>query len=545
MPKNPLSLSPRLELLKLERRIFDENRQTIKDATIVEDRGFKDYNRQYQKAVARYQKLATMDEVLADVSAARVVLVGDYHTLDQAQRSFVRLLRAVFKSLKNVKITVALEAVQARFQRHLDAYLVGSLKSRDFIRKIGFKKHWFFDLWAGYEIIFDFLAYHHIPIQAIDADNRKIMTLVERDDFMATEIIKLVKNFPEEKIIVLVGDLHLAPRHLPHKIKKLARKEKIDVPMVRLYQNSPEIYWQLSKKQHVDHTLLVKIREHEYCRMHTPPIIVQQSYLNWLYHEEGAFDWIDAKMSFIKLVERIASLLKVELPRDHEEIEVYSCGDLSFLKTLRGKRLFSRKNLAMIKRRVLESKSYFLPEVRLVYIANVSINHAAQEASRYLRYLKAGQAGHRPHRDAFYLKVIEDAVAFFGSKLVNHKRKCARVRDYRSEIQFLQTSGQARCRHVEFEVAKLFVQHALQIKKGDVFHTNRIMNLSDDVFSALTKAIGYDLGDLLYYGFMSGRIDKTGLSGLYVNPFSEENEPWQVYLGLTRKLKGLKRPMQI
>lgn len=545
MPQKSLSPSPRQELLQLEKRIFTENKEAIKEATVVDDRNFKRYNKNYQRAVASYRHLATVDEVMADVEKSRIVLVGDYHTLDQSQRSFVRFLRSYLSTHRDRKITVALEAVQARFQKHLEHYLLGKISSEEFIRKIGFRKHWFFDLWPNYEIIFDFLAYHHIPIQAIDADNRRTFTLVERDEFMAAEIIQLVKKFPEEKIMVLVGDLHLAPEHLPRQIQKLARREKLDVPLVMLYQNSPHIHWQLSEKQHVDQALIVKIAERQYCRMHTPPIIVQQSYLNWLFHEEGAFDWVDAKASFLKLVQQIAGLVALELPPDFEDIEVYTCGDLSFLKSLRRKGIFSRRDFAVIERRVSESKSYFLPQARLVYIANVSTHHAAQEASRYLRYLLVGTGDRRAAKDVFYLKVIEDGVAFFGSKLINPKRKCAREKDYKNEIRFLESSGQARRRHVEHEVAELFVQHARSLRRGDGFHSNKILNMSADVFTLLSRAIGFDFGDQLYFAFMEGRLNKDDLRGLYTSPFDEEGAPAEQYQALARRLRGLKRPMQI
>lgn len=544
-PKSPHP-SPRFELMELEKRIFAENKQAIKDATTVEDRHFKQYNKAYLSAVSGYQKIVSMDDVLAEVDAARVILVGDYHTLDQSQRSFVRLIRQYIQARKNRALTVALEAVQARFQRHLDAYLVGRIKSDEFIKKIGFRKHWFFDLWPNYEIIFDFLAYHHIPIQAIDADNRKPMSLKDRDVFMAAEIMKLVQKFPEEKILVLVGDLHLAPGHLPREIRKLAKSLKIDLPLLSIYQNSPNIYWQLTKKHRVEHAMIVKIRDGEYCRMHTPPIVVQQTYLNWLYHEEGAFDWVDAKASFLKLAERIASLIKLKLPPDFENIEVYTCGDLGFLKQIRQKRIFGKREFKVIERRVRESKSLFLPKARLVYIANVSIHHAAQEAARYLRFLFAGEAGRGMSlREVFYLGVIEDGVAFFGSKITNRKRKCAREKDYKNEIRFLESSGQSMSRRTELETAQLFLQHAKQVRKGDVFHTNRLAGIPDDVRLSLIKAIGHDFGDQLYYAFMEGRVTRRDMQRLFTGTFSEEPGTSALYLEFVKRLRGVKRPVQI
>lgn len=486
-----------------------------------------------------------MEKILEDFSRSRVILFGDYHTLNQSQRSFVRLLRAYFESRKDRKITVALEAVQARFQKSLQQFFLGKIKQQEFIKRIGFKRHWFFDLWPNYEIIFDFLIYHHIPLLGIDADSRKNFTLAQRDDFMARHIVDLLKKYPGEKIVVLTGDLHLAPGHLPAKIKMFARRKKIKAPILTLYQNSPAIYWRLSDKEHLDHVPFVKIRDGEYCRMHTPPVIAQQSYLNWLYHEGGEFDWADAKGSFLSIVRRIAGILDMKLMEDYESVEVYTCGDLSFLQRLRRKKIYTRTEMRVIEEEIVRSNSYFLPKARLVYLANVSLHHAAQEASQYIKYLFSGEALARGAKDAFYAKIIAEAVGFFGSKLINAQRKCPRATDYRSEIRFLEKSGQAKSRHLEFETANLFLQHDRLVKKGEIFHGSKIANLTGGLFLELARAIGDDFGDQLYYGFMDGLVDKVRMRTLYEENFEEGGEPGKVYLHYLKLLKDLKRPVQL
>ena len=44
--------------------------------------------------------------------------------------------------------------------------------------------------------------------------------------------------------------------------------------------------------------------------MNTPPIVWQQSYLNWLEHEEGEIDYADARHSFLELLKQIADALE-------------------------------------------------------------------------------------------------------------------------------------------------------------------------------------------------------------------------------------------
>jgi len=542
--KKAKSEKPRQELLKIEKKIFRQNQETIDESVLVSDKDFKKYLANYKRAVRNFTRRSTVEAIHRDISKSRIVLVGDYHTLDQSQRSFVRVLRNYFRD-QNKKVIVALEAIQARHQRYLNQFMFDGIKENVFIEKIGFKEHWFFDLWENHLVIFDFLKFHQIQVYGIEAPGYENKSLLERDEYMAEQIVDLADKNPDKKIFVLVGDLHLSPQHLPKQIHKFAKKKELKLPIVTLYQNSAEIYWKLSEKELVDHTLIVKVADKSYCRMHTPPIIVQQSYLNWLYHEEGIFDWVDAKASFLNLVERISHVIGLKLPEDYETVEVYTCGDLGFMKLLSKEKTFSKKDLKFIRRQIENSESYFLPGPRIAYIANVSIHHAAEEASHYLKSLHSGLEFPRPHKDAFYANVLHEAIGFFGSKLINSKRKCARYKDFISQKKYLERSGLAAKRHLEYETADLFIKHTKLLKTKQLLHTNKIVNLTSELFLALSHALGYDLGDGLYYGFMDGKINKEFIRDLFTNPFAEEGKPGEIYLQLIKLLKGVKRPPKL
>lgn len=543
MPKQKSS-HPRQELLQIEKRIYRQNQQLIEDSVDVYDPHFEDYQKHYRQQIKKYKRRATLKQVIDDIGRSKVVLMGDYHTLDQSQRSFVRFMRSTLKN-KSKQIVVALETIQNRHQKYLDDFMLSKIDKDTFIRKIGFKNHWYFDLWPSYEIIFDFLKFHNVPTFGIETSSQEKRTLLERDDFMAEKIVSLAKRYPDKIIFVLVGDLHLAPKHLSKALRLEAKKQNIKLPVITLYQNSPQIYWTLSEKQQVDHTLIVKLSDKTYCRMNTPPIIVQQSYINWLYHEEGRFDWIDAKLSFLNIVERVAKVLDLKLPQDYENVEVYTCGDLSFMKFLRQKSKFTATELQFIRSQIESSQSYFLPEQRIAYIANVSIHHAAEEASHYLKILSSGIEIPRGHKDAFYANVLHEALGFFGSKLINNKRKCPRTQDFMAEKRFLENSGLRYDRPVEYEATLLFLEQMRLLKKKELFHTNKIKYWSQELFLRLSHALGYDLGDRLYYGFMSRDISKDHLKDLFLNPFTGEGEPGQIYQKTYRMVSRVKRPRRL
>src|SRR3990167_4874870 len=448
--------SPRKELLAIHRRIHRLNRYQIDGSVISKDRHFK-----------------------------------------QSQKSFLKILKQL--SEDQIPFVVAMEFIQKRHQRILDHYLQGKISDDLFFKKTGLKKHWFFDLWPNFKILFDFAKEKNISLYAIETNPDEDQSLKGRDHMMAQTIARL-SHTKSSRVI--------------------------------LYQNGDAIYWNLAKRNKEDKVHVVRINKDSFCRMHTAPIISQQSYLNWLEHEEGLLDFSDAKHTFLEFLEQMAFFLDITLGPEKEDIEVFTCGDLTFLNRLKESKKFKKARFREIKRQILCSQSYYLPEMKYVYIAKVSINHLAEEASHVLKHLMSGDESPRPMQDAFYANILNEALGFFGSKIINPKRKCARPMDFKNLIK---TRG----------VAKYFLEHEKGISMGQLMNSNRIASFNIDLFLNLTHAIGYYLGERLFFALLENRLTKEQIRFLYEDPFEVEGDPQVRYLELEFKLKGLKLPRKI
>lgn len=537
-------ISPRKELLGLQKKIYRNNKQIIQDSVIHQDKSFKTYENRYKRAVSKYRSISSFEEMDDAMMEANLILVGDYHTLNQSQRSFLRLLRRFAQRTTN--FSIGLEVIQARHQEYLNKYMEGKVSDQTFLKKIGFQEHWFFDLWDNFRPIFDFARYHQVPIHGVEADPSVGTSLKKRDEETARLLFEVFREEPERKFFIFIGDLHLAPQHLPRELIKIFKKNKIPVKIMTLYQNSEAIYWQLAEKEVEDKTFVVKISEKEFCRMHTPPIISQQSYLNWLQHEGETFDFADAKQTFIDYLERIASFLGIELGPEKDEVEVFTCGDLSFLKKIRESGAFSKKELREIKRQILRSESYYIPKLKIAYIANVSINHAAEEAAHTLRNLCAGEEFPRPMQDAFYANILHEGLGFFGSKIINHRRKCFRPGEFKKLIHYLESHKEAASgRGLEYQISTLFLEHEKKAKKKTPFHSNKIKSLSVDQFLGVTHALGYYMGDRLFYGLLDHHVSKEFVRHLHYDQMEEEGDPVKRYFEIQEKLRGVKLPKRL
>jgi len=538
---NKQNLSPREELLAIQKRVFCHNKQIIEDSILVQEKDFSQYEKNYLNCVRTYERVVSLEELKRKMVKAQFVFVGDYHTNPQSQRSFLRLLRALVGETKN--FCIALEFIQRKKQIYVDQYLASKLPIEKFLKKIELKKHFHFDLWGNFKPLFDFAIYHGVKIYGLETAPYG-SGLVKRDQAMAATLKDIHGKNPNSIVVCLVGDLHIAPKNLPRQLRASLNGGKPG-KMLHIYQNSEKIYWQLAQAGLEDKVEIVQLGEWSYCLMNTPPVVWQQSYLNWL-ENEIEFDYSDPKANFVDLMERIAAFLEIKVPDTKDEVEIFTWDDLSFLDRLENASDFTVREIKAIKQQIESSESYYIPKRKWVYLGNLSINHAAEEASHCLKHLLSGEEFPRSGFDAFYANVLHEAVGFFGSKLINHKRKCLRERDYASLIEYFKTSQDfPRVRHLEVEIARFVLSHQATMKKGKDPAMPEHLFSNYKLFFGVSHALGYLLGERIYYAMLKELIRKREVIRLYRSPFKEEGEPFLLYHYLYNKTARLRLPHRL
>ena len=534
-------MTPRRELLQIQQKIFARNKSLILSHSLVPEKGFETYEKEYRQRVSSYQAPVKVEELEIKMRESRLVFVGDYHTNKQSQRAFIRLLRL---TTPNPNLVIGLEIIRHAHQIFVDAYLKNQISESDFLKKIGFKEYWYFDLWENFKPIFDFAREKNIPIVGIEKFSSSGRSLAKRDEETAKLIGDYFEKHPETQMMVLMGDLHVSSNHLTQKTKDIFKKKKIPYSHVIVYQNCEAIYWKLAEAAQEHKVEVVRVRSHEYALMTTPPIIWQQSFLNWLENEEGAIDYEDAKHSFLEILKQVAAFLEIPVPHESEEVDVFTCGDFSFLKWLEREESFSKKDFLKIKEQILSSESYCIPQKKIVYFGNLSLNHAGEEAAHYLKFLVSGPEVPRDLVDAFYTNILHEALGFFGSKIINHKRKCFHHREYQNLIGYWRDNP-SRERRFEIEMALLILQHMQYDQKKFEVPPMRYFRMKPKLFLGVTHGLGYILGDKLYYGLLSQEISKQDIRDLFKSPWREEGEPFLTYRRLLKKLKTVKIPRRV
>ncbi|HVE87866.1 MAG TPA: ChaN family lipoprotein [Myxococcales bacterium] len=471
---------------------------------------FRAYERRYRARTRRFARPLTFAEVRARALAADVVHVGDYHTLRIAQQSYRALVEAALGSGR--RVVLALELVEGRFQGALDRYLRGRLSERRFLDAIGHGAHSPFDLWAGFRPILELARERGLQVIAIDRRARGARSLELRDRYAGRRIAAAAAAPDRPLVMVLVGQFHAAPAHLPREVlRALGRTERRQLVV---YQNCESIYWALARRGEIGEVEAVELRPGEVCLLNASPVVCQQSFLDYVDAESGDEPLAEraARDRFAELARMIGQLVGVDARAALPGVEVATFADLGFFERMRKRGRFGAREMADLRAHVLSRESCYVPRARTVYLASLSLNHAAEEAAHFVRHCAVGAAMEHPRigRAAFYARCVEEAIGFFGSRLVNPHRRCASLEDWART--FSRERGDLR------QAAAFVLAHAACERDGQ---TPFVPARAGRTFVAAGHALGYLLGDALYRALDEGRFSRAEVKALFRDPLAD------------------------
>jgi uncharacterized iron-regulated protein len=106
------------------------------------------------------------EEMLGSLSKARIIYLGETHTLKRHHRFQLRVIQALYE--KHISLTIGLEMLPFTCQGYLDAWGRGELEKKEFLRLIDWEGNWGFDF-DLYEPLFEIAREQGIPLRALNA----------------------------------------------------------------------------------------------------------------------------------------------------------------------------------------------------------------------------------------------------------------------------------------------------------------------------------------------------------------------------------------
>jgi hypothetical protein len=194
------------------------------------------------------------------------------------------------------------------------------------------------------------------------------------------------------------------------------------------------------------------------------------------------------------------------------------------------RRLLSRAGIDEAEREAMlgsveDRGSAYFPQVNAFYVREFKMIHAAEDATRFLHQACQGlpqrlngnpaSSGNAPRRsavDEFYARVIEHAVAYFGSRVLYPSRP---VPGDPSSL------SRAACE----ALAKASIR--MDRNKSD----------------ALARELGYRIGSRIYDAYLEGKVAPSGLRRLSLVHLNEPGVARKVCATVIAKLRSFSRPL--
>lgn len=499
----------------------------------------KVYNREFLKKWQPSDK----EELWRQVDRSSVIMMGDFHALHQSQKSHLRILRHL---VPRRKVVLAVEFFEAEDQEKIDRYLAGKMTEREFLKAVEWKSRWGFP-WEHYRPLLRWAQKHKVPVYGLNKTYKKrsAATLHSRDVFAGKKLAQLVTQYPDHLVVMIYGDLHLAGSHIPAEVERHLGKS-FSKRVLRIFQNSEQIYFQLLQRELEGSTDLVRLSQNTYCLMSVAPWVKWQNYLMYL---EQAYDLglseedddEDEVLDYTDHVGRYVKIMSEELGLEvsSADLSVYTARDTAFWNQV--KEHYDAKRIKWIEAMIGEEMSFYLPEIKAAYLARATVNHAAALAMQYIRAsLSRSRRFLGDFPKDFVALIWIEGIAYFGSKMINHKRKTDTLADIKASLA---SRGPVDLGKEALQLALAQKMHELMMIAGVSRHKLHVRPRKKESYLLAATLLGGMIGERLYTGYRKKHLSAQTLRK-FLSKAVEEDSFIPAYYDLMEVVESLPAPFQ-
>ena len=517
------------------------------------------YLRDFREAYRSYQKVLSASDVRREIARAGTVLVGDYHALPASQRYLAALLRDF--EFHQRPIVLGVETIFSRDQHILDEWVRGEIDEDELRQRIRFELDWGYD-WSPFYELLSAARDHGAWIYGLDCMPREDLRKIgARDRHAADKIAELRLHHSDALILVLFGESHLAPQHLP----AVLQQRLPDEPMLTLLQNVDALYWRAAGEAR-DRVEAVAVRENILCVFNATPLEKYENYRLCLDRwGRSAQDRSapDLGPTLYNLIDGMVRFLGINQYSSHNTTqprllvdlmpEVYSRSSDALLRRLLSRKGFSAEQRRSLLCQVRERGSVYLTPINAVYVREFRMTSAAEDATRFLHQACRGLPNicngkaapntatvARLHRDdAFYVTVLEHALAFFGSRILHPARPGLRDADIAELFNITRED-------LEYQTALPFADAVealdfLTRHRERTFCAEPAPAFSGRKYEYVAEQLGYLTGNDLYNAYLEGDLTTAALRRLFLTHIEEPGVAREAYVQLRTRLRSRQR----
>lgn len=512
------------------------------------------YLRDFNEAYQSYQRVLRPAEVESILASADVVLVGDYHALPRSQAFVAELVEHRVKSSSR-PVILGIESIFSRDQHILDEWQRGEIGEQELRERLRYDLEWGYDWQPFYDVLCR-ASRAGVRICAMDGMPRgDLRRIANRDRHAATKIAEVHGEHPEAQIIVLFGESHLAPNHLPELVKAAMPLYQV----VTVLQNIDALYWQATGEPGPT-PAAVSVSSDVICVFNATPLEKYQSYRLCIeqWRQERRAD-VDFAPSFFSLVDALASFFNIEqvaLSRGAQATFLYDLvPEVMFRSsTEQCRALLQRKGVpepairdAMY--RLDRNGAAWVQHRNVILVQRFDLAGAAEEIGRFVHAVCRGAVGNvsgQPDGEqAFYSQCLQSAIAHLGSLILYPARDRYSEQDLYSlySLDGADHPASQPLAYPEFmRVVDFLVLHKDYECNARKYRSVPQLiaegrNYTGEQLRLATEWLGRMLGTQIYDAFVSGRVHKRTLRSLLFRRFDYNDEAKTLYFQLARRTR--------
>ena len=518
--------------------------------------GGRKYLRDFRDAYRSYETILAGTGVNAAVADADIVLVGDYHALPSSQRYLASLIRD--PDIQRRPLVVGVETIFSRDQHIVDEWWGREIDEAEFRQRIRFDLDWGYE-WAPFYELLSAARDHAVGLYGLDCMPREDLRKIgARDRHAAGKIAAIREQHPEALVLILFGESHLAPRHLPAQVRELLP----DARMLTVLQNVDALYWRAAGEQ-ADRVEAVRVADDVFCVFNATPL---EKYENYRLYLNGCVrdhdDAPDLGPTVYNLIDGLVRFLGINLYSDHNTTqprllvdlmpEVYSRSSDALLRRLLSRKGFSASQRKSMLERVRGRGSAYLAPLNAFYVRKFDMTSATEDAARFLHHACRGLPERvngevpepRASQDAFFAAVVEQALGCFGSRILYPARPAFRDHDLHELYELTREDLEQKTSLPYSDAVEVLdflcwyrERGCTQKLKPAGADWSRVLSFAGRKREHVIEQLGCLLGNDIYDAYIDGHVGPAAIRRIFLTHIEEPGAAQEAYANVNSRVR--------
>lgn len=553
-----MTSTPRQQLKLLQRSLYEKAYEEANSLAAISSPKIIRYSKQFESSLPLAFEKTNQADVLEAAREANVIVYGDFHTLRQSQRGFLRILRAYQQRYKTKKMALFLEVFRHQDQHYLDAYMADEISQEELLKLTNYSRDWGFP-WLNYKMLLEFAKEHKLPVFGINSDNAGRDSLSVRDRFAADILVKYASAHKDHRLFCLVGEYHLADEFLPKQLERASVGNE-SLSLIRIVNNVDKYYFQLESSPRAMTTEYLRLSKNFYCVINSPPWIKWHSVTVWdemrgMYSAQATEEFLDDDLDdysytetafdidyqFLTIIKNVMGFLKLRVDeRALDHFTVHTFPDDGLFEELQDRYQFTDAELSFIIERVTRDGLFLVVEGGLILLTRFTLNNMAESAGQYMQHSRRSdefEAGDLCV--TFYRRVLQAAAGMVASLVMNPRRKAHDIYYHRRLVNFYGGRKLQSIKRERRDLSKLILDHhnwlrTCRWEEYDQFEHRMASLLRKEKasYGECSRAIGNMLGATLYKKFLTHQTDNASLQSLFNSDLGQSAVVWKLVLDL-------------